>query len=458
VSGVLDIEAGAVPSHDTPVVDQAWDGPAEEKKLKTPITGPVGKAMYAWYDSTAADPDGEGFPDAKSAWKFPHHVVDSSGQPGAANLRGVRNAMSRLDGSNIPQADKAKVRAHLQKHLDKGKRAEASGSETPGVWLSELDAHLWAMDPRRLAGLYDLAAHGRLETHLTAEVDIEAARQRGRPRSISGGVATVPLKGVLAPVGGLLAMLLDIPNPLDVFRASMREAMADSEVGAIVIDIDSPGGVVDGIPEAAAELYSMRGQKPIVAHANPMAASAAYWLAAQADEIVTTPSGAVGSIGVYATHRELSGAMEMMGVKNTLISAGKYKTEGNPYEPLSDSAREHIQEDVDYFYEQFTAAVAQGRDAKQSEVKSGYGEGRVLNAKAAQAAGLVDRVETLSETIARLTSRSRSTTSATAEADDAGATLEATEAEAGVEQGADEVSADQRQREREKALALLQLG
>jgi ClpP class serine protease len=168
---------------------------------------------------------------------------------------------------------------------------------------------------------------------------MEAVRQRGRPRSISGGVTVVPLKGVLAPVGGLLAMLFGIENPLDSFRTAMREAAADQDVGAIVIDVDSPGGVVDGIPEAAAELRALKGTKPIVAVANTMAASAAYWLAAQADEVVMTPSGAVGSIGVYATHRELSGAMEMMGVKNTLISAGKFKTEGNPYEPLSDDAK-----------------------------------------------------------------------------------------------------------------------
>jgi signal peptide peptidase SppA len=323
-------------------------------------------------------------------------------------------------------------------------------AEAPGAWLAEIESHLWAMDPRRLASLYTLAAEGRLEAHLTADVDMEAVRQRGRPRSISGGVTVVPLKGVLAPVGGLLAMLFGIENPLDSFRTAMREAAADQDVGAIVIDVDSPGGVVDGIPEAAAELRALKGTKPIVAVANTMAASAAYWLAAQADEVVMTPSGAVGSIGVYATHRELSGAMEMMGVKNTLISAGKFKTEGNPYEPLSDDAKAHIQEDVDYFYEAFTADVAAGRGATQAAVKSGYGEGRVLNAKAAKAADLVDRVETLNETVARLSSRSRGTAGARAEAEagaeveaeadevEAAADLEATEADAGVEQGADE--------------------
>ena len=283
---------------------------------------------------------------------------------------------------------------------------KAKNGEQPGTWLGEIEGHLWAMRPEALSTLLQLAASGQLSARMEAEV--EAARRRGRPSAISGGVATVSLKGVLAPVGGLLAMLFGLENPLDTFRAGMREAIADPDVGAIVIEIDSPGGVVDGIPEAAAELRALRGTKPIVAHANTLAASAAYWMAAQADEVVVTPSGAIGSIGVYATHRDMSGALKMMGVETTLISAGKFKTDGSPFQPLSDQAREHIQEDVDHFYSMFTADVAKGRGVKQSDVKGGYGEGRVLNAKAALAAHLVDRVETMGETIARLGSRSGS--------------------------------------------------
>lgn len=316
--------------------------------------------------------------------------------------------------------------------------ATRDGTERPGTWAGELEAHYWAMEPRRLATLSQLAAEGRLEAQLTASPEaLEAARQRGRPKAISGGVVTVPLKGVLAPVGGLLALLFDIPNPLDVFQTAMREAIADPDVGAIVIEVDSPGGVVDGIPEAAAALKSMRGSKPIVASANTMAASAAYWLASQADEVVVTPSGAVGSIGVYAMHRDVSGAMELLGIKNTLISAGKFKVDGNPYEPLSDTARAAIQEDTDYFYGLFTSAVARGRGAKVTDVKSGYGEGRVLNAKAALDANLVDRVETLGETVARLSSRSRGTVRTAAEADGPERELEAAEADAGAGEGAE---------------------
>lgn len=311
--------------------------------------------------------------------------------------------------------------------------SEKKTAETPGAWVGEIEGHLWAMRPESLASLYQLAATGTLTAHLDAEA-IDARRQRGRPRNISGSVQTVPLKGVLAPMGGLFALLFGDMNPLDDFRSAMREAMADDDVGAIIVEVDSPGGVVDHIPEAAAELRAMRGRgKPIVAVANTLAASAAYWIASQADEVVVTPSGAVGSIGVYATHRDMSGAFKLMGVENTLISAGKYKTDGNPFEPLSDSAREAIQKDVDDFYTMFVNDVAKGRGARATEVRSGFGEGRVLNSKRALAEGLVDRIETLSETASRLSSRSRGATTVHAEADEPERKLEAAEADAGAD-------------------------
>jgi capsid assembly protease len=295
-----------------------------------------------------------------------------------------------------------------------------TAAETPGTWLGYIESHVWALRPQVLAALTKLAVEGRLEAGLSEQETsrLEAARRTGRPPAIRGGVATVALKGVLAPPHPILAMLFGLRNPVDDFVEAVAEAAGNDDIGAVVLDIDSPGGVVDNIPEAAAGLRALRSKgKPIVAVSNTMAASAAYWLASQADEVVVTPSGAIGSIGVYATHRDMSGAMKLMGVETTLISAGKFKTDGNPYEPLSDSAREHIKENVDHFYNLFTADVAKGRGVKQADVKAGYGEGRVLNAKLALAENLVDRVETLGEAVARLSSRSRGGTATVAEAD-----------------------------------------
>lgn len=315
---------------------------------------------------------------------------------------------------------------------------------TPKAALAELACHSWAMRPDVLASLIHMAQEGRLVEAVQAS-DVEAAR-RGRPAAIRGGIARIPLKGVLAPVGGLLALLFDIQDPVTTFRERLTAAMGDPEVGAILIEIDSPGGSVDQIPETAAEIRNVRGQgKPIVAISNAQAASAAYWLGSQADEFVITPSGTAGSIGVYAAHQDLTEMAAKDGVKITLVSAGKYKAETHPFVELSQEARDHIQEDVNTYYEMFTADVAEGRSKAlgrkltAQDVIDGFGEGRSLTAKAAKSALLVDRVESIGGTIARLATRQRGglpaaeDTGAAPQADEPEGTSDRAEADAGAE-------------------------
>jgi ClpP class serine protease len=130
--------------------------------------------------------------------------------------------------------------------------------------------------------------------------------------------------------------------------------------------------------------------------------AAAYWIASAADELVVTPSGQVGSIGVFAAHEDISKAAEMQGVKVTLISAGQYKTEGNPFEPLSAEARAAMQKDVNTFGDMFVNAVARNRGVGAYSVKAGFGQGRMVMAQDAVKASMADRVATLDETLARL--------------------------------------------------------
>jgi signal peptide peptidase SppA len=191
------------------------------------------------------------------------------------------------------------------------------------------------------------------------------------------------------------------------FSRRFSQALNDPTVGAIVIDVDSPGGSVYGVAELAAEIYAARGSKKIVAVANSLAASAAYWIAAAADELVVTPGGEVGSIGVYTAHEDWSKALELQGIKPSLISAGKFKTEANPYEPLTEEARAAIQTRVNEYYDMFTKAVGKYRGATPSAVREGYGQGRVVGAKEAVDLNMADRIETLSETITRLSSSKR---------------------------------------------------
>ena len=218
-----------------------------------------------------------------------------------------------------------------------------------------------------------------------------------------GIIALIPVYGVISPRASLLTESSGGTSAMAVGQA-IDQAVADPAVASILMEFDSPGGNSVGMTELAAKIRSARGVKPVVAHVNAMAASAGYWLASQADEIVATPSGLVGSIGVYTEHRDISRALDAEGITPTIISAGDHKVEGNPYEPLSDEARADLQKMVNDVYAVFVGDVARGRGISASVVRSDYGRGRVLSAKDALAAGMIDRVATLEETIQRVVS------------------------------------------------------
>lgn len=272
--------------------------------------------------------------------------------------------------------------------------------EEHAAWLAQ--PHAWAVLPETMA---IITAVGR------GEISLEAARERNDRRaalrqapaaSAPGAVAVLTLRGLVTPRGTIIDELCGGGGGLETFQANLSEAVASDDVASILIDIDSPGGLVDLVPETAALIREARGVKPVVAISNTLSASAAYWLASQADEIVVTPSGFVGSIGVYMAHEDWSGHQEKTGRKTTLVSAGRFKTEGNPFEPLSDEARAAMQSEVDELYDMFVEDVAAGRGVAAQVVRTGYGEGRVLTARRAVSAGLADRIATADEVIAEM--------------------------------------------------------
>lgn len=268
----------------------------------------------------------------------------------------------------------------------------------------------WAIREEYLAVIVDIvlfrAAGGRLEAE-EIEQRIGARRRTPSPAG-PAGVAVVPLHGVIIPKAGGLAEISG-GTSIERFRASFREAMASPDTSSVVLDIDSPGGMVDQVPEMAAEIRAARGSKPIVAMANTEAASAAYWLGSQADEFVVTKSARVGSIGVLTAHEDQSKQEEIKGLKTTLISAGKFKTEGNPFAPLSDEARSHLQAMVNDYYGMFVSDVARGRGVSVGTVREGFGQGRVLGVREALAEGMVDRMASLEEVVGGLLSAQRPT-------------------------------------------------
>jgi signal peptide peptidase SppA len=265
------------------------------------------------------------------------------------------------------------------------------------IVLAEARRHVWAVESTFWDSFSRVLA---LDALPVVEVEAPQARRKVAEKTRTG-VAILPLQGVITPKASILSMLFGGSGGLSLFREQLREAVASDDVDAIVLDVDSPGGSVAMVEETAAEIRAAREVKPVVAVANVDAGSAAYWLAAQATELLVTPSGMVGSVGASILHLDFSGMNEKMGIEPTFISAGRYKTEGNPEEPLTDEATAHLQATVDDAYASFVADVAAGRGVPEKTVRRGYGEGRMLTAKNALEAGMVDGVETLDSVVRR---------------------------------------------------------
>lgn len=268
--------------------------------------------------------------------------------------------------------------------------------------ISEVCRKPWAILPEKLAIIAQFLRMSAAGEKLSEE-EIQSSMSAGprvSPKG-SGAVAVIPVYGTISRRMNMMSKMSG-GTSIEQLTSSFRQAMSDPSVKAVVLNVDSPGGSVDGVPELAAEILSARAQKKTIAVSDTMAASAAYWIASACDEIVVTPSGSVGSIGVFAVHEDYSKALEAEGVSVTLVSAGKYKTEGNPYQALSGEAKDALQSDVDKFYGMFVKAVAQGRGATQESVRSGYGEGRMVMAQDAVKAGMADRVGTLDQVLSDL--------------------------------------------------------
>jgi len=210
----------------------------------------------------------------------------------------------------------------------------------------------------------------------------------------AGMIAVIPVQGLMTARGSL-----------ERLRNSMRSAANNPDVSAIVMDMDTPGGTYAGTPETAAAVAEAAKAKKVVAVVNTLAASAGYWLASQASEIVMSPSADVGSIGVYRMHIDVSKALSDLGVTINLIHSGRFKVEGNPFEPLGDEARAYSQASVDESHDEFIQAVAAGRGVSRAKVREDFGQGRVIGADKAVSLGMADRIGTLPEVLSSLAGR-----------------------------------------------------
>lgn len=259
----------------------------------------------------------------------------------------------------------------------------------------------WALMPERMGEISSLI-NWLSSAEIATVAEIEAA-MAGTMGSTSGSVAVLPVSGIITQKP-MESFFFEAGTSTEKLSKKINELANDKSISAIVLDVNSPGGSVYGTIELADEIYRLRSKKKIIAQVNSLAASAAYWIASSASEIYITPGGEAGSIGVWTAHVDAAEFYKEIGLNVTLISAGKYKVEGNEFGPLGADAKDFIQSRVNDYYEMFTKAVARNRKASVEDVKNGYGQGRVVGAKEAKKLNLVDGISSMDETLSSIVS------------------------------------------------------
>lgn len=234
----------------------------------------------------------------------------------------------------------------------------------------------------------------------SAYVSVQSTPSRGGYRVTQSGIAVIDVYGVLAHRGGLQADSSYVQG-YDGLSAKLQNAIADNAVRAIVLNIDSPGGEVAGAYALADQVYAANSTKPVYAAIADCGCSAAYLLASACQSISVSQTAVAGSIGVAICHRDVSGALKKQGVAVTYIYAGSRKLDGNPSQPLSDSASAQLQSNVNLYYEMFVKAVAGYRPGLSEKSIRATEAGTFIGAQNI-AAGLADTLETPDQLIQRL--------------------------------------------------------
>ena len=218
--------------------------------------------------------------------------------------------------------------------------------------------------------------------------------------SVSDGIGIIDLHGPLMRQPDLISSLLFGATDMDLVTDAIQEAVQRDDVQSILIDINSPGGTVNGTPELAQAVADAAKLKTTYAFSAGQMCSAAYWIASQCDAIYATPSARVGSIGVMLPFIDSTEKFRSEGLKVEVFAAGKFKGMATPGVPLSEEQRALIQSDIEEIAAEFkTAVLARGRKIPDTAM-----EGQSFSARNAQRLNMAGMVKSRDEVIARLRS------------------------------------------------------
>jgi len=206
-------------------------------------------------------------------------------------------------------------------------------------------------------------------------------------------MATVNEDGL--PTGGPKVAVVELEGIIvdgSTVVRELREHAENTSVKAIVLRVNSPGGVVAPTQEIFAAIQRVRkAGKPVIASLGAVAASGGYYVATAADRIYASPGTLTGSIGVVMQMANIEGLLKKVGVEYVVVKAGAYKDVGNLARSLSPEERKMLQALLDDVYSQFVDAVAEGRGLERKEVLA-FADGRIYSGQQALALKMVDEM------------------------------------------------------------------
>jgi len=276
----------------------------------------------------------------------------------------------------------------------------------------------WAITPEALRGIIDIAQrtvsnpidpetfHIR-EPNSLLETENESKSIKDSRLIIRENSAIIPVHGPIFPRANLFTYISEAESLTGLIN-SLNSALNDASIENIIFDIDSPGGSTIDLDEFAEAVFNAQAQKPIIAFISGLGASAAYWIASSASEIIAGKGAIIGSIGTVAAIRDESEKDKKEGIQNINIVSNISPMKRPDY--TTAEGRSGLQKIVDDLGSMFAETVARNRGTDFKDVINNYGKGDIMGAADALKVGMIDNIDSLENVIKRQSQKTNSTT------------------------------------------------
>lgn len=261
-----------------------------------------------------------------------------------------------------------------------------------------LPDQVWAGTEHSL--LIALEAHNAMMAGIftTEPATPKAEEERSYLLTQDEGVGIVSIRGSLTNRDSWMNEFMGMTSYPEIRRA-LTQAATDPSITHILLDIDSGGGAVAGVADVTNLLQQVSAVKPVYAFTDGTMASAAYWIGSTAERVFASRTAMLGSIGVIATHMEMSRRLEKEGIGVNVVRAGEHKALLNRFEPATPKALAGLQAQLDQVYDVFIEHVAEARGTTVAIADKQMGQGREFVGEAAVNAGLADAITTFDKVV-----------------------------------------------------------